>query len=213
MGSISKIPSGTFFRLGDPFLTRRVRTTYVFQFPREMDKVLRGELTPGTEILCPQFSGNMYGDFVWAEIYPLVHERVIEALTVNKIGGWSTYAVRIVDKKGKVISGYHGLSITGRCEATFCGEEYSEIVYEAGPSGIPMKYYKGLVFDTKAWDRSDLFMPTDRKVRHILATAAVKRLFDEKGVSNVELQDVSEFKLLATKQDHTVAEDCETRRG
>ena len=186
----------TFFRLADPFVSRAVRTNFVFQLPREIDKVFRGEIVPATAVTCPYLSGSKYCDVVWAGLFPLVHERVLEVLTVGGISGWSTYQAQIVDKSGKGISGYHGLSITGRCTTTFCGEGYSEIIYEAGPSGIPMKHYKGITFE--GWDGSDLFTAADGKSLHILTTAAVRYLLEKERISNVEFGKTSAFKVLAT---------------
>src|ERR1700761_4342310 len=45
----------------------------------------------------------------------LISDKMRSVLEDNQFTGWKTFEVKILDKENKEITGYHGLSITGRC--------------------------------------------------------------------------------------------------
>ncbi|MGN6370569.1 MAG: hypothetical protein ACTHN5_20140 [Phycisphaerae bacterium] len=89
----------------------------------------------------------------WHNRY-LLSERVVDVLSANRLRGWSTYPVKMVDPKGDEIHGYFGLSITGRGGPI--DKTKRDIVGESR-TGRCLKT-KGVSFDEKNWDGSDIFL-------------------------------------------------------
>ena len=80
----------------------------------------------------------------------LISDRMKSCLEENSISGLSSFPVRIFDKKGNEITGYHGFSITGKggkiIELNHPEEDQS---YYSNP-----KYN---LWDVRSWDGSDFF--------------------------------------------------------
>lgn len=88
----------------------------------------------------------------------LISDKMKNALTENQLTGWKTFPVRVLDKRGNEIEGYHGLSITGRSGPL----DYSKcpvIETRVSPSAPLVKHYVGKYIDLSTWDGSDFFLP------------------------------------------------------
>ena len=119
----------------------------------------------------------------------LISDRMQKALEENHLTGWKTYPIKVYDKKGNGVFGYHGFSITGRCSEL--DHTKSEIIEKQFvPNGPFSKYYKGVWIDK--WDGSDFFMPltTEEKIITKKAADVLK-----KNKFNVELENLAESEI------------------
>jgi hypothetical protein len=131
---------------------------------QDKDALLRGEHRPNIPVDTRHLVGRRLGDIIWAEIYPLVSERVVHALDESGLTGWTTYPVVLRDERGKIVPGFHGLAIVGRCRSVDIDESRTIVVDD-------LEYWQGLLWDQSTWDGSDFFMAADRKTRFRLMTA------------------------------------------
>lgn len=182
-----------FYTLDDPLSNSAFRgdpsggATY-----RELEEAMRGHGRPSGVPLIKHSMGRKLCDFIWVSLVPIIHERVVDLLTLGGVTGWDTYPVRVFDRQGQPAPGYHGLIITGLCESIFVDPERAEVVYQDLPGGR-FPYYKGLTVTTDSWDGSDIFRAADRKTDHVVVTTKVEALFASAGVTNVALRPISEF--------------------
>ena len=141
-----------------------------------------------------QFSGTKWTDILRPSSVSLyiVSHRFVELLERNNVIGWKPYAVKILDKQGNIIEGFSGLSILGKCG----GVDYSKSeVYEKQlfPNGTKNKYYKGLHIGLDIWDGSDIFIPEN--TLHIIVTEKVTQIIEQHKITNVSLQNLSEYEI------------------
>jgi hypothetical protein len=125
----------------------------------------------------------------------LISDKMKTILEDNNFTGWKTFAVKVLDKKGQEMQGYHGLSITGRC-----GEiDYSksEIIKKRFvlPDGPLDKFYKGLHVGLDKWDGSDFFLP--EKYFGTIITSRVAEILKKNKFTNVRLENLAEMEILA----------------
>lgn len=80
----------------------------------------------------------------------LISDRFRDALEQEGITGWKCYPVEIYDKKGNLVHGYNGFSVTGRAGKM---QEHKVPPVELGYH--PESY--GCYFDSDSWDGSDIF--------------------------------------------------------
>lgn len=85
-------------------------------------------------------------------------DEVVDLLMKNNITGWKTYPVEVYSKEGKMVKGYNGFSITGRCGAvkpSLC----EEVNIGSGKHNDPrVEGYWGDPLDLDTWDGSDIFI-------------------------------------------------------
>jgi hypothetical protein len=126
-------------------------------------------------------------DTGWPSLY-LISEKAIGILEKNKLTGWKPFNIKLFDKNGNEVNGYHGLSITGRCgEVDF--NKSTIIEKRLVPHGPLGSYYKGYYVGLDEWDNSDFFIP-----RHTIAIIATKRAAEViKGnkLTNIILTDLA----------------------
>jgi len=121
----------------------------------------------------------------------LISEKLKSVLKENKLTGWKTYPIKLYDKKGLEIIGYHGFSVTGRCGPIQYGK--SEIIEKRLISTGPVvKFYKGLSFGLESWDGSDFFSPKD--TIRIITNEKVFQLMREQKISNLVMEPLDEIK-------------------
>jgi hypothetical protein len=85
----------------------------------------------------------------------LISEKLKKVIEENKLTGWKIYSIKLFDKKGNEIFGYHGFSLTGRCTSIDYGTEIIE--KRMVPDGPVCRYYKGIFVNN--WDGTDFFIP------------------------------------------------------
>lgn len=130
-------------------------------------------------------------DTGWAGLY-LISDKMKSVLEENGLTGWKIFAVKVLDKKGKEIQGYYGLSITGKCGKIDYNK--SEIIEKRlVPNGPLGKYYKGLQVGLDKWDGCDFFLP-EKYFGTIMTNKAAVVLKMNK-ITNIRLESLSDIEI------------------
>lgn len=166
--------------------------------PREFldaPALLRGELSVGRPLVFLHSEGHKRVDFVGTEyaMLDLVSDRFVDLLSARGFTGWTTYPVRVLDKSGEEVPGYHGLSVLGRC-GPLDPAKAERIVLPAPPGGKAMPGWRGFYFDPSSWDGRDFFVPEG--TGHVFVTEAVKDALKKAKLSNIEFQRITESERL-----------------
>jgi hypothetical protein len=120
----------------------------------------------------------------------LISDKLKMVLEENHLTGWETFSVKISDKNDNLIPGYHGLSITGRCEST--SFDQSNIIEKQLVSTGPIcKYYRGISINQ--WDGSDLFSP--EKKYQTFITQKTANLLKKNKITNLQLENTAEYEV------------------
>lgn len=128
-------------------------------------------------------------DTGWPSLY-LISDKMKAVMEENALIGWKTYAVKVLDKQGQTIQGYHGLSITGRCGKIDFRK--SEIIEKRLVPNAPLgKYYKGLHVGIDTWDESDFFLP--EKYFGIIITGRAAEILKKNKLTNIRLENLREI--------------------
>lgn len=118
----------------------------------------------------------------------LISDKMKALLEENALTGWKTFAVKVLDKQGQAIQGYHGLSITGRCGKIDYNK--SEIVEKRLVPNAPLgKYYKGLYVGLDNWDGSDFFLP--EKYFGTIITSRAAEVLKKSKLTNIRLENLA----------------------
>lgn len=124
-------------------------------------------------------------DTGWPSLY-LISDRMKAILEANLLTGWQTFPIKLFDKKGNEIFGYHGFSITGKCSPTMY--ENCEIIEKRMvPNGPLCKFYKGVFIDK--WDGSDFFTPEGTYDTFITKKAA--DVLKKSKITNMQLKNLA----------------------
>ncbi len=120
----------------------------------------------------------------------LISERMRKVLEENNLTGWKVFPIKLYNKKGDEISGYHGFSAAGRCGPT--SYEKSEIIEKRQvPNGPICQYYKGVFIDN--WDGTDFFTPDGTYQTFITKKAAV--VMKKNKITNMYLANLAEVEI------------------
>ncbi len=149
-----------------------------------------------SEISFPVIFKQEYGkklrdilDTGWPSLY-LISKRMYSVMCDNNLTGWKTFDIKVFDKNEKEISGYSGLSITGRCGAV--SYDNCEVVEKRFvPRGPISKYYKGLYVGLDTWDGTDFFIP--KNSRWIIVSKRAAEILEKGKFSNIELRNLIEI--------------------
>lgn len=178
------------YKLSDPVSARFFRARVELSSESAF-AITRGEVRPAEVVVAKWSKGSSRpADVIWTTLVApiLVSDRVVSLLSDRGFRGWSSYQVRLVGKRGEEIEGYSGLAIHGRCGPI--DDAKSVEVPQIYPGGV-FPAWKGLYFDARTWDGSDVFLPADG-TRRILVVEAVKRAFAEARVKNVAFNPLPE---------------------
>ena len=116
----------------------------------------------------------------------LISEKMRKILEENSLTGWKVFSIKLYDKKGNEIVGYHGFSITGHSGPT--SYKKSDIIEKRlVPNGPLCRYYKGVTLDN--WDGSDFFTPEGTYQTFITKKAA--DILKKNKISNVYLENLA----------------------
>jgi hypothetical protein len=119
----------------------------------------------------------------------LVSKKFVDVLEINNFTGWNIYPARVYDKENRRIKDYSGFRVCGKCGPQL--KDMSEdtlIEYPAGPT----KGKKGLYFDPKTHDRSDIFIID--KSAYIIMHFKVKECLEKAKITNAEFTKLTEYK-------------------
>ena len=138
--------------------------------------------------------GRKWGDLVgtgWLSLY-LISDRLKTALEDNRLSGWQTFQVEVIEKGRTKINGYHGLSILGRCGPTDFSK--SQIINKQLVAGGPMvRHVKGLHVGLDKWDGKDLFLPDGSK--SIIITNKAATALKDGNFENLELTNLADIEI------------------
>lgn len=184
--------SNIFFSLSSKLSSSTVQA-HPIDLKVDHSKLIKGDYT-GIDfpVIFKQKYGNKLHDILDTGIVGLflISDRMKTILEENKLTGWKTFLIKIYDKNGSEIVGYHGLSITGRCGPT--SFEKSEIIEKKlVPTGPACKYYKGISIDK--WDGMDFFSP-DKKYRTFVTKKAADILTKSK-LTNLRLENLADHEI------------------
>src|SRR5207244_3302426 len=122
-------------------------------------------------------------DVIWTTLAVplLVRNRVREILEARAFKGWTVYPIELGGAEGQPITGFHGLSILGRCGAI--ENERSIRVPKKYAAGV-FPVWKGICFDPKTWDGSDIFVPQGN-VGWVFVVKELRDALDSAKVGNI----------------------------
>ena len=155
-------------------------------------KLSKGDLNDfQIPITFKQKSGKNWKDILCPSIgFHLISDRVKEALEANNITGYKTFPIIIYDKKGNEVPGYHGFSVTGRCDPTDWSK--SEIIQKKlFEFSSVTDYYRGRHIDN--WDGSDIFSPKGTLV--IILSEKAYRLFKSLKLNSTRYIDIEKYEI------------------
>ena len=162
----------------------------------DYEKLLTGEYH---DILFPiefrQDSGKKMCDILdtGSAILYLISEKMRGILEENQLTGWSTYPIKLLNKKGDELLGYHGFSVTGKCGSV----DWSKAIIvkrKLVQTGPLCQFYKGLYIGLGTWDKSDFFIPEDRL--GIIVTSKAADVLKRNKLTNLELENLCDFEAL-----------------
>jgi len=161
----------------------------------DQDMLLLGNYSGITfPVIFKQEYGNKLQDVLdtgWVGLY-IISDKMKGVLEDNNLTGWKTFAVKILNKCGQEIEGYHGFSVIGRCGKIDYSK--SEIIEkQLVPNGLLGKYYKGLNVGLDKWDGSDFFLP--EKYFGIIITEKTANILKKNKITNIKLENLTEIEL------------------
>lgn len=124
----------------------------------------------------------------------LTSARLSELLMRERFSGWTTYEVDI-SCKPSLTTKYLGLTVTGRSGPIDDASSEAMILPPADPTRRPLRRWRGLFFDPRTWDGSDVFL-ADGSL-WVFVTERVAEAVRSANLSNVELRTASEIERAA----------------
>lgn len=158
--------------------------------------VFRGSVVPKTPLTFHRHSCSKPMDRIastWVAL-ELVSDRVVQTLRAGAFTGWSTYPVRVFGKDKREIPGYHGWSVTGRCGPIDRSLSQKIWADPTVPGGEASYKWKGLLFDPRTWDGSDIFCP--KGTTFTFVTERVRDALERAKLTNIELEPITENLML-----------------
>lgn len=154
--------------------------------------LLRGDVRPRHLVEFRRYMGTKPQDIMGTThaILLLVSERFVDVLLEERATGWGTYPVRIYDKIGLELSGYHGLTVTGRAGPIDRSRSRIELVPPPVPQGKAMYTEIGTYFDPATWDGSDIFVLEGTGV--VCVVERIKLALEKRELTNLDFERMSE---------------------
>ncbi len=190
--------ASVFYTFSEAFLDDAFRANAVDYDEDRQDAIFLGNLVPEKPERYERASGQKAYDFIGTTdgCSLLISERVVAGLREHEISGWSTYPLELRKgpfAAGSPMNGYRGLVITGRCGPLDRGR-YETVIKPNASGKQMMKWARGLYFDEKTWDGSDLFVPAGTLM--VLGTEKAKRMLATLEARNLTITRVTEVERL-----------------
>ncbi|MFZ4773633.1 MAG: hypothetical protein ACOYK9_06570 [Chlamydiia bacterium] len=134
--------------------------------------------------------GSKFNDLIDVTAPPLylISEKFRNILIEYNLSGWKTFPIIFLDKHDQKIRGYHGFSITGKCN--FINNDNSEIIELQHAPNLPIdRHYKGISVD--GWDGSDFFCP--KLSRHLFVSSKAADVIKKEKITNVSLCHAQDY--------------------
>jgi hypothetical protein len=151
----------------------------------------RGEVAPARPIEFIRDSGGTAHDLVGTS-YATLHlasRRFIDVLSRARFTGWTTFPVDIYPDDEVRLDGYVGFGVTGRCGPIDDNLSESLELPPPVPGGRASAGLRGLLFDPRSWDGSDVFTPEDRS--SVFVTTGVKVALEAAAVTGLEFRSIT----------------------
>lgn len=155
-------------------------------------ELLAGEWVPSEPIMFLPHLGRIPTDLVSASsaMVSLISEKFRRILVEHSISGWRTFPAEVYGADGKLLPGYHGLAIAGRCGEI--DETKSRLTNVKLPGMVrPMRMITGMFFVPESWDGSDIFLSPGKGFK--FCTERVAEIIKEAKITNVRLTLASEY--------------------
>ena len=114
----------------------------------------------------------------------LISDRMRDLLVDNNITGWKCYEIEMYDKKGNIVPGYNGFSVTGICN-DMLKINYDNIIEDKKRGFLA----KGASFDISKWDGSDIFKVGGWRI----ITKKVYELFKKHKITAIEMTRLTDY--------------------
>lgn len=155
------------------------------------DDLLLARVRPTAPVVFRRDTGSRPMDLVGTTSVAttLVSDRFVAVLADVGADGWTTYPVRVLDRAGAVIAGYHGLAVTGRAGPLDRGRTRVVARPPQAPAGGVTYEERGWYFDPATWDGTDVFAAEG--TRAVCVTDRVRRALEGAGATNVAFTRLS----------------------
>ena len=114
----------------------------------------------------------------------LISDRMKDLLIDNNITGWKCYDIEMYDKKGNIVPGYNGFSVTGKCD-DMVKVDYDNIVEDNRRGFLA----KGASFDINKWDGNDIFRVGGWRI----ITKRVYELFKKHKITAIKMTRLTDY--------------------
>lgn len=176
------------WRIGDPVRSKYVRLR-LESAVGDLDplSLLRGESPPPPDLAVRVAHGHQTDPFLWTTSGNLVVLRssVVRTLVDQGVTGWGRY--QLGDPTGQ-LGEVWGLTVLGRCGAL--DDRRVEWVERTLPGGT-YAYAKGVYFDERSWDGSDIFSTAD-STGFCFVTERVVRCLAQLDPKNIKLERLTD---------------------
>lgn len=123
----------------------------------------------------------------------LISEKMKALFQKENFTGWQTFPIKLIDKTGEEIPGYHGLSVLGKCgPVDFSKCQTIERPHPFIVEGIE-RICKGLYVGLDEWDGSDFFSPEGHS--GTIVTKRVAKAIEKNKFTNVELINLFDWEM------------------
>jgi hypothetical protein len=123
----------------------------------------------------------------------IVSDTVVRTLEVIGATGWTTYPVECRNRRGEVVPGRAGLSVTGRCGPPLWRRS-RHFQKRLAPGTPPAPYLRGFYFDEDSWDGSDVFSPVT--TGFVVVVDRVYKALRAAKVRNFRFERLTDFEML-----------------
>jgi len=184
-----------FYALGERFARGTFRVHSLGELPGgDALALTRGEIEPQEPVRFHRDEGSRIKDYIgttWA-LLALISDRFVGVL--EGFSGWQMYPVEIYAEDGKLVPGYQGLAVTGRCGPIDDDLSPVMVLPPPVPEGEAMPHRIGIRFWPETWDGSHVFMPEG--TGWVLVTQEVRDALTTAKITGIELHRITEIELL-----------------
>jgi len=187
-----------FFTLEDPLADKPLRicvSGYSDWITVEQSNLLiRGKLVLDKSLQLGTYQGGQATDFIWSGMPSIIciSQRVVDLFRSNHVTGWTIYPVELHNRKGQLLTEYHGFSVIGK--------EYkrdlsrSALITKPPPTtkGKAYQVYKGLCFNENEWSGEDIFFI---QYSGIIITEKVKNIIQKYKITNTRIIALEEVEI------------------
>lgn len=136
-------------------------------------------------------SGSKFCDLMdMGGLIYLISERTRSLFVSSGLSGWKTFAVKVYDKSGNLVDGYHGFSVTGKC-GPISYDMTRYVDKQHVPNGPITRYFKGILIGIDQWDGSNFFLPQDNT--GIIVTQKVADIVNKNKLTNIDLINLKDI--------------------